>query len=245
MERVPTGIDGFDELVESGLPKGRCTLLCGGPGSGKTTFVIQFLVNGIEKHGESGVFVPLADDPAQTKDDMKRFEWDFEKLEKESKLTVVDLSPMICLTREQFKKAVFGVQPPKFIVEGISESVKNQVKTLKAKRVVVDSFTSFMIHEPDLAERRREIAHLVKALTETGCTCLVTSEVRAASLEREFQVEEYLAQGVILLETITKQDTVLRAIQVEKMRGTAHDTQPHPYAITERGIKVFPKEKIL
>jgi len=189
--------------------------------------------------------VSLADDPAQTKEEMKRFGWNFEKLEKELKLAVVDLSPMIYLTREQVKKAVFGVQPPKFIVEGIAEAVKNQVKTLKTKRVVVDSLTSFMIHEPDLAERRREIAHLVKALTETGCTCLVTSEVRTASLEREFQVEGYLAQGVILLQTITKQDTLLRAIQVEKMRGTAHDTQPHPYAITEKGIKVFLKEKIL
>ena len=61
----------------------------------------------------------------------------------------------------------------------------------------------------------------------------------------QFSVEEYLSHGVIHLDSVVRADRLVRVIRVEKMRGTAHDMQPHPYLITERGIEVFPKEIVL
>lgn len=63
-------------------------------------------------------------------------------------------------------------------------------------------------------------------------------------LDRDFQLEEYLSQGVILLHTIINQGNVIRAVQVEKMRGISHDAQLRPYQITQSGVDVYPKDKV-
>jgi len=82
------------------------------------------------------------------------------------------------------------------------------------------------------------------ALESTGCTCLVTSELRTSELERKFQLEEYLSQGVVLLHTMIHEGSIVRGVQVEKMRGISHDDQLRPYQITETGIEVYPKDKV-
>ena len=85
---------------------------------------------------------------------------------------------------------------------------------------------------------------LFDALSSSGATCLVTSELRTSMLTRRFQLEEYLSQGVVLMRTGIHEGNVLRAVQVEKMRGIAHDTQLRPYLISQNGIEVFAKDKV-
>ena len=85
---------------------------------------------------------------------------------------------------------------------------------------------------------------LFDALSSTGGTCLVTSEMRTSMLARKLQLEEFLSQGVVLLRTAIHEGNVLRAVQVEKMRGIAHDTQLRPYIIGQNGIEVFAKDKV-
>ena len=85
---------------------------------------------------------------------------------------------------------------------------------------------------------------LFDALSSTGATCIVTSEMRTSMLSRKFQLEEFLSQGVVLLRTGIHEGNVARAVQVEKMRGIAHDTQLRPYLIGPKGIEVFSKDKV-
>jgi KaiC/GvpD/RAD55 family RecA-like ATPase len=85
---------------------------------------------------------------------------------------------------------------------------------------------------------------LFDALSSSGATCLVTSELRTSMLARRFQLEEYLSQGVVLMRTGIHEGNVVRAVQVEKMRGIAHDTQLRPYLISQNGIEVFAKDKV-
>ena len=85
---------------------------------------------------------------------------------------------------------------------------------------------------------------LVEALVEIGATCVLTTELRAPGLERPVQLEEYLAHGVIVLQAVQAGRSIIRSLQVEKMRETAIDMQPRPYKITSTGIEVFPKESI-
>jgi len=157
---------------------------------------------------------------------------------------LIDLSSAVYLSPEEFKHAAYKgeVKTPAFTVENVAAAIRNKVEELKAKRIVIDSITALMIHTTDQATRRRNMAHLFRALLETGCTCLVTSEINVARLEHEFQLEEYLAQGVILLQALVKGNAFTRIIQVEKMRGTNHDTQPRPYNLTDEGLIVFSKE---
>ncbi|MCZ6649027.1 MAG: hypothetical protein O7B30_07290 [Thaumarchaeota archaeon] len=70
-------------------------------------------------------------------------------------------------------------------------------------------------------------------------------EIRATTLEREFQIEEYLTEGVVLMQTMIKDNQLKRAISIEKIRGISHDTQPRPYYLTEKGLEVFPQETVI
>ncbi len=93
-------------------------------------------------------------------------------------------------------------------------------------------------------KRRRALLLFFDALIESGCTSMVTTELRTSMLERSFQLEEFLSQGVILLHTTIQEGSVRRAIQIEKMRGIQHDAQYRPYQITSNGIEVYSKDKV-
>lgn len=243
--RYLTGIPGFDEMLGGGIPKGQCILLCGGPGTGKTIFSTQFLVEGIRKYGEAGVFVTLDERVEDLKENMLGFGWKLEELEKLRKLFFVDFSPIIYFSPEEFKKSVYGVSMPEFTIESAATIIKNQVEALDAKRVVIDSITPFIFQDTDPLKRRRNISHLFRTLLEMDCTTIMISEIRASLLEREFQFEEYLAQGVVVLQAVPRDGEISRMVYIEKMRGIPHDNQPRNYRITEKGIEIYPKERAL
>jgi len=95
LDYVPTGIPGADKILgEKGIPRGHSILICGGPGSGKTTFAIQFLYKGATEHGEPGLYISLDEDPEDVKRNMSKFEWNLGELEKEKKLAFINVSPV-------------------------------------------------------------------------------------------------------------------------------------------------------
>jgi len=244
MKKVPTGIEGFDVMLEGGLPFGRCTLVCGGPGSGKTTFAIQFLYNGAKKYGETGLYVSLGESPAHLIENMSSFGWDIEGLEKEGKLIIVDASPIRTLPGEvSIGKLNIGKRD--FSMLSLIEVVRNRAEEKQVKRIVIDPITTLMLQYPDVSERQNAILDLMEAITDWGMTSLMTTELRATSLERQVQAEEFLSHGVIIFHRFTEGGRIIRAIQVEKMRGIAHDHELRPYKILKNGIEIFSKEKII
>ena len=246
MERVPTGIDGLDEMIGGGIPRQRVVLVCGGPGSGKTVLAMRFLLHGAEKLGEPGLFVTFDETPEHIREDMKGFGVNLESLENAKKIGIVDMSPMLHLSAEDFKKAALGsVKVPEFTIESVSHGIMSKVKEIGAKRIAVDSITGLTVLEPDLAKVRRNMVHLIGTLMESGCTSLVTAELQHDAMQRKFQLEEYLTHGAIILQTLSRAGELVRALQIEKMRGVQHDTQPRPYRITNQGITVYAKEKVL
>ena len=120
------------------------------------------------------------------------------------------------------------------------EAIKQGVEDIQAERVVIDPVTMFMLQYPDETERIHAMKDLIVELRKTDCTHLMISELRGTGMEREYQFEEYLSQGVILLRTIQKSNQLIRMLQIEKMRGVDADTQPRPYEISEQGIEVYP-----
>ena len=239
MGYVPTGIIGVDKILAGkGIPKGYTVLVSGGPGSGKTTFAVKFLYAGIIEHGENGVYVTLDEEPTDIKKNMLKFEWDLEKLEEEKKFRFINVSPVRVAPSE--KGGLIQIGMKEFRLIKLLEAIKQGVNDIDAKRVVVDPITIFMLQYPDEIDRIYALRDLMRELKKIGCTNLLISELKGTGWEREHQFEEYLAQGVILLRTSLKGSRLVRAFQVEKMRGLAIDNQPRPYEISAKGIEVYP-----
>jgi KaiC/GvpD/RAD55 family RecA-like ATPase len=238
-EYVPTGIPGVDKILgEKGIPKGHTILMCGGPGSGKTTFGIQFLHKGATEYDEPGLYITLDEEPESIKKNMSSFGWDLEALQRERKLAFLNVSPVRAVATEKTGLIQLGMKEFKLIK--LLQAIKTGIEDIQAQRVVIDPVTMFMLQYPDEIEHIHAMRDLISELRRTGCTHLLISELKGTGLEREYQFEEYLSQGVILLRTFLKGDKLVRMFQVEKMRGLKIDTQPRPYNITETGIEVYP-----
>ena len=236
---VRTGIPGVDRMLgEVGIPQGHTVLVSGGPGSGKTTFAIQFLYTGATEHGESGLYITLDEEPDDIKENMSQFGWDLGKLESEKKLIFINVSPVRVAPTERAGLIQLGMKEFKLVK--LLEAVKAGVQEIQARRVVIDPVTIFTLQYPDEIDRIYAMRDLIADFRKNGCTNLLISELKGTGLEREHQFEEYLVQGVILLRTVMKGDKLSRMFQVTKMRGLAVDNQPRPYEITSSGIEVYP-----
>lgn len=239
MNYVPTGIPGVDTILgEKGIPRGHTILISGGPGSGKTTFAIQFLYVGATKHHESGVYITLDEEPSDIKANMLKYGWNLEKLEEAKKLMFINISPVRVAPAETSGLIQIGMK--EFRLVKLLEAIRQGVREVDAKRVVVDPVTIFTLQYPDETERIYAMRDLMRDLKKVGCTNMLISELRGTGMDREHQFEEYLAHGVILLRTFLKGSSLVRVFQVEKMRGLSIDNQPRPYQISDKGIEVFP-----
>jgi len=169
---------------------------------------------------------------------------EIEKLEKEGKIAIVDASPI----RRMPGKVKIGelcIGKRDFSLLSLLGFIEDRAKKIKAKRIVIDPITALTLQYDDISEKRTAILDLFEALTKLGTINLITTELRRVTLERKIVTAEFLAHGVILLHVLANNMGIVRGIQIEKMRGIAHDNQIRPYEITERGIEVFPQEEPL
>lgn len=248
MDRVPTGVKGLDDMLNGGLPKGRIILVVGSPGSGKTTFAMQFLVGGA-KTGEAGLYVSLDEKPERVKENLASFNWSLESLEHDGKITFIDATQLRRPGTRMIQTSVEAESPvslvlPELTLGMLARTIRRVAAEEGIQRIAIDPITSLMLRYPDEAKRRKAVLLFFDALESTGCSVVVTSELRTTQLDRSFQLEEYLSQGAILLHTLIHEANVIRAIQVEKMRGISHDAQLRPYQITQSGMDVFPKDRV-
>ncbi len=236
------GILGLDEMLNGGIPKGRVVLLLGDPGAGKTVLATQFLITGCNA-GESGIYVSLDESKDHYYSEMESFGWSLAKYEEERLFAFVDASPIRHLPGE-VKLGKIAIGRRDFSMISLIEAVETSVKEIDAKRIIVDSLSFITFQYPDPIEMRTALLDLIEALVKTGATCLITAELRSTGIDRSVQIEEYLAHGVIILRSLQLKKSLVRTIQMEKMRETHIDTQMRPYKITEKGIEVFSKESV-
>ena len=238
IERVKTGIPGLDELIEGGFPRGDTILIAGKAGTGKSILATQFIYKGATEYNEPGVFVTLEEPPHLIKRNMIRFGMDLDKLVKEKKISIVDLSPS-----KEVTPVTIG-EYPSFDLSGLEAIILNHVKKLGAKRVVLDtlSIMAYKFRSRDIL--REEFFKLAANITRTGVTLLLTSEIPAQDHGLGvFDIEAFLASGVIVLYNEKISDTSRsRSIEVLKLRGSKHSSRIHSMRITDEGIRVWPGE---
>jgi len=243
MEQSNTGIEGLDELLGGGFPQGRTVLVIGGPGTGKTILVAQFLYKGIYEKNESGVYVSLDEGKDHFYSEMKRFGWDFAKAEKEGKFVFVDATRVsrASMLKEQLYREETKSLRGKFLpIDKLIEEMGAKTQAIGAKRVAVDTLAALFYRFPDPVERRTSVVDLIESLANLKATAIVTTELDHLSLERTPVEEEYLVHGVVMMQTLFSGGTATRAIQVEKMRGTKVNPNLVPYTIDQNGIEVYP-----
>ena len=232
MERVVTGIPGFDDILNGGIPRRNVVLLAGGPGTGKSIFGYQYLYNGL-KRGEHGILVALEEHPVQIRISMSQFGWDVTEYEKTGEFAIVDA--FTAGIGEAAKRERYVVRAPDDF-QALIDVLKAAIREIKAERVVVDSVTTLYITKPVLA--RSMVLQLKKILSGMGCTSILVSQVSVT--ERGFGGPgvEHAADGIVRLDLDEIDGELRRSLIVWKMRGTAHSMKRHPFEITSNGITV-------
>ena len=235
MNRIKTGITGFDALVEGGLPEGRSVLISGGTGTGKSIFALEFLVNGT-KLGEPGIYLTLDERPDLIREDMLRFGWNLRQMEDAGLLKIIDgtIAKIGIPSDEEFSLPATGFDLDKLLLE-----LMRAIKRIKAKRVVIDSIPALGLNFENDNEVRKAILKVVYLLSRTGVTTLLTTEVNENSSQfSRYGVEEFVADGVILLHYMGIGTQSNRTLHIRKMRATKHSEDLHPLQINDTGISV-------
>jgi len=220
--RSATGIPGLDPLIQGGLQTGDFVLLVGDLGTGKTIFSSEFVYNSAKRFGEAAVFATFEEDVASLKRNMLRFGMDFETLEKEKKVKIIDL--------EALQGRGMGSN---------IETLLGALDTLKARRLVVDSLTAFLSSAQEKFDYSF-LMHLVyKTLKREGITTLMTVS-RSAGPLAEVGVEEFVADGIFELQNYISRDVELKTrFIIRKLRGTDHSRRFHSVVFTPNGIEIL------
>lgn len=229
LEKCPTGIKGFDEITEGGLPKSRITLISGGTGSGKTLLGIDFLVNGVLKYKEPGVFMSFEESEDELYQDVASLNLDLRALVSKK---AIRLEHVILERADIHEKGEFNL-------EGIFIRLELAIESIGAKRVVLDSIESLFAGITDAGILRLEIKRLFRWLKRKQVTAVITGEQWQNSFTRH-GLEEFISDCIILLDNRVRQQISTRRIRVIKYRGSNHGTNEYPFVIDENGLSVIP-----
>jgi len=229
LRKAASGISGLDELTGGGLPAARPTLVCGGPGCGKTMLATTFLVKGALDHAEPGVFVSFDERVADLGVNVASFGFDMPGLQQRGLLAVDHVQ----LERENIEET------GEYDLEGLFVRMNHAIGRVKAKRVVLDSVDTLFAGIPNPAIMRSEFRRLLGWLKERELTTVITAERGDATLTRH-GVEEYVSDCVIVLDHRVIEEVSTRRLRVVKFRGSAHGTNEYPFLIDRDGITVFP-----
>lgn len=230
LAKAATGILGFDELTEGGLPRGRTTLVTGGAGSGKSLFGIEFLVRGARTYGEPGVLLTFEEAEADLRENVASLGFDLAQLERDG-LLVID---------SMHVDATQIVTTGAFDLDGLFIRLADAVAEVGAKRVMLDTIEVLVGAFGNETIVRAEFGRLFRWLKERGLTTVVTGERGREGQLTRFGIEEYVSDCVIVLDHRVLDDISTRRLRVAKYRGSTHGTNEYPFLITERGFTLLP-----
>lgn len=246
IERVKTGIEGFDELVQGGIPRGSTVLIAGTPGTGKTIFGLEYLYRGVSKFGERGLYISFEQTKESLVEQARQFSWDIDPLIKETSLQFKYIS-----TSDLNHKT--------------SEMISQYVRKQKIKRLVIDSISTLAINAPiyatlkgnsivDIYEGqqfshgipgdflvKRFIYDFISSLNSKNksCTVLLIGEApeKGDYITRD-TVSEFAADGVVFISFEPMGGAFSRSLLVRKLRNTRNDEDIHPIEITNGGLVI-------
>lgn len=219
LKKTPIGVEGLDLALGRGAPRGSLLVLAGRPGCGKTILAAKFLMEGAKRYGEKGVYVAFA----EGRDQLARNICDHMKLSlaecplnQPDKVRILD---MLTVTEKG--------------VPVVLNEVIREIDDHKAKRLVVDSFSALSLAFKDKIETRSVLHNILgKIVKNLGCTTLLVLETETAE-----GMEEYVADGIVVLRKEYVEGRLLRILKVEKMRGARVERYELPYTL-DKGFTI-------
>ena len=223
-ERTKTGVPGLDDIMGGGIPRQNLIVVSGDPGSGKTIFCLEYLYFGAMTYKEPSVFISLEESEEELTRIASYFGWDLQALIAEKKLV------LITVELYDFDK--------------LRGTIEDAINSIGAKRLIIDPGVVFRLYFERELDARKRILSLGRMLKKSGCTAIITNEISLDKSSSLFGLEEYVADGVILLYHTKLEDRFVRSIGVLKMRGTKISEKLHPVTITSEGLKVLSKQEL-
>jgi KaiC/GvpD/RAD55 family RecA-like ATPase len=219
---VPTGIPGFDELIEGGFPRGSVITVAGPTGSGKSIFAMEYLYNGVTKFDEPGFYISFDERKRLIYKNLAKFGWNFPAYEAEKQFVFIE----------------FPIhEASQFVTQ--ENSLFNLIIELGIERVVIDPVTPLALLYETEQKRLQELMKLVNTLRSWGTTTLLVAEDETT---RGFAGTEPLSDGVVKLYNTKKQNYRVRALEVIKMRGVSHTQKVCPIKFVKNGLEVYPNQ---
>ncbi len=247
--RVPIGIKGFDELVGGGVPKNSSILICGGPGSGKTIFSLEYLVRGTKNFNQKCLYVTFEQTADDLREQAKQFGWNLKKLEKEGKLEIMAFS-IEDLSQETIKNIQKKVKKEKIkrlVIDSLSTLVINApIYTNPSEKAVEDIVADNVVFSPPVVGDymvKKFIYRFIEGLRSLDCTTFLVGEASQEGnyLSRD-TLSEFVCDGVVSITFEALGGEFSRSLIVRKMRQTKNDEDVHPMEISNKGIIIHKAE---
>ncbi|MFX0013759.1 MAG: ATPase domain-containing protein [Promethearchaeota archaeon] len=231
-----TGIVGLDQLLGGGIPTGWSIILSGEAGTGKTCLSVGFIVGGIEQYDEPGIICSFNESKKELYMTQMAFGYDLQRLEAEKKFMLLDFSYGRALGDGQL-----ALQQSRLDLPALTKKLKEAITSIGAKRIVIDPLTIITLLFDDVREIRYNIFRFFDVIRRIGVTSLAVVE---SSSEKDYNVEEFLAAGILRLYNERSGAKRRRGIEIIKMRGINHKRGVFPFSITDRGIIISPEVEI-
>lgn len=227
--RLNLGIQGLDDMIQGGVPERSLLVVMGSAGTGKTTFGLQFLQQGIEE-GEKSIFITLEENKEAVVQAATEKGWPFDEYIEDDKLAIVDLDPIEMANS----------------LGSIRGDLPRLVDEFDAQRLVLDSVSLLEMMYDNQAERRTEVFDFTRALKKAGVTTMLTSEASESNpYASRHGIIEYLTDGVFVLQYVRSEFRETRlAVEIQKIRNANHSRETKPYEITSDGISVYQQANI-
>jgi circadian clock protein KaiC len=229
LPKTATGINGLDEITMGGLPKGRPTLVCGGPGCGKTLFSLEFIVRGAMDFDEPGVFMAFEEKASELAINVASLGFDLEDLQENKKLRI----DYVHVDKTEIEET------GEYNLDGLFIRLGYAIDSIGAKRVVLDTIENLFLGLSNEGILRSELRRLFQWLKDKGVTTIITGEKGDKSFTRQ-GLEEYVSDCVIFLDHRVINQISTRRLRIVKYRGSLHGTNEYPFLIDEDGISVLP-----
>src|SRR4030042_314894 len=232
LSKVPTGIEGFDNITLGGLPAGRITLLLGLAGSGKTIFGLEFLVRGIRQYGEPGVIISFEEKEEELVANSSSLGFNLQELVSIGKMAIDHIS----LTPGEF------IEAGRYDLNGLLVRIEHAVSSVGAKRICLDGIPSLFYGFSGASAVRDVLVRLYGWLKDKGLTAVVTAESETEMARQG--LGRSLPDCIVLLTERLSDNTATRYLRVAKYRGSSHGAGEFSFLIDEKGISLIPVTSI-
>src|SRR5687768_6177995 len=233
LPKARTGIPGLDEITEGGLPRGRPTLICGGPGCGKTLLAAEFLIRGATEFDEPGALITFEETGEELAQNVRSLGFDLDALVEDKKIAI----DYIRVERSEI------AETGEYDLEGLFLRLGFAIDSVGAKRVVLDTIEALFGGFSNPSLLRAELRRLFRWLKDRNVTAVITGERGDGTLTR-YGLEEYVSDCVIVLDHRVRDEVSTRYLRVLKYRGSSHGTNEYPFLVDHKGISVLPLTSI-